>query len=373
MIFVSYSSKDLTAARKTVQYLEGRGISCWYAERDIVGGTAYPARIMQAIRECGGFVLIASDHINQSQHISSEVALAFDQKKTIYPLLIDRVRFSDEYLYFLNRIQWINAYDSLEDGLETLVRVITRREAPAFRTPVPAAEPQPGPPASLPQVRIATYQDLISLGMTPLDIARRLVENDYKLYPDLPVANEGGPEQWAGYLSSYPDTFRYLINRKNEIVGNWSFLAVSEAVHAEKLASGELTESSFRLDETEYLLFPGDYIGYLLNLSLNDGYGSPDHLNLLLESLVQQLITFADSGIYFKAWYVNVFRKDHESMYRRLGFSYLLDNVSFGKLYWMSCIPPAREPQRKTRSDNPVFLAGKKLMEMYYDHFVQES
>ena len=87
MFFISHSSADAEAAQKVVDYLEGRGITCWIAPRDIVPGSSFPSQIIHAIRDCSGFVLIASNKINQSNHINSEVARAFDQKKPIYPFL----------------------------------------------------------------------------------------------------------------------------------------------------------------------------------------------------------------------------------------------------------------------------------------------
>lgn len=394
MLFISYSSKDGEAAQKVVSFLEEKGIRCWISSRDIVSGTSYASQIVNAVRQCTGFILIASNNSNQSNHIVSEVSEAFDLKKPIYPFLIDQVTFSDVYIYYLRQFQWINAYDDFGKGLDVLYSVIRKRTEDTasaekdktregFETGLksllgkikktePAKEAK-GSREEGGEVRIVTYQELTAMGMTALDIARRLVENDYNLYPGMVVENEGEPEQWAGYLSAYPDTFRYLINDRNEIIGNWSFLAVSEELHAEKLASGQLTENMFRLDETEYLMFPGDYTGYLLDLSVNIGYNNPRNINLLIEAFVDQMIVFAEEGIFFKSWYVNVFRKDHEAMYRRMGFSYLLDNVSFGKVYHLSCIPLAREPQRKSHSTGPVYAKSKKLMELYYDHFVQDA
>ena len=211
------------------------------------------------------------------------------------------------------------------------------------------------------QLTIATYQDLVACGLDALSISRRLVENDAKLYPDIELANAGTPEQWAEYLSTYPETFRYLIDSNNTIVGNWSFLGVSEELHMEKLAKGELAEESFRVEDTSYIRFPGDYIGYLLNFSVNEGYNEDPNNNMMLfEEFIRQLLSFAEKGIYFKEWYVNVFRKDHESMYKQMGFSYYMKNKHSGKLFMLKCTPfPPRSP----------FGNNKKLMEAYDEHF----
>jgi hypothetical protein len=106
-------------------------------------------------------------------------------------------------------------------------------------------------------------------------------------------------------------------------------------------------------------------------MSINDGYNSKENLNLLLNSFAEQIYSFAETGIFFKAWYVNVFRKDHEAMYRRLGFKYLLDNKSFGKLYYLDCIPSGKKQQEGRSSTNPIISMNKRLMELYHEHFLQ--
>ena len=126
MLFISYSSKDEDYALKAVAFLEARGVPCWIAKRDIRSGTGFSGQIINGIRQCSGFVLIASERVNQSNHINSEVAQAFDLRKKIYPFLIENIVFSDDYLYYLRQFQRINAYDDLDRGLEDLYRAVTQ-------------------------------------------------------------------------------------------------------------------------------------------------------------------------------------------------------------------------------------------------------
>ena len=358
MIFISYTSMDKNDAFSLVEHLERNGETCWIAPRDVVAGMSFPAQILQAIRNSTGFVLVASHHTNQSKHVISEVGSAFDCNIKIYPFLIEPVHFNDDYLYYLRQMHWINGYDNYEAACQELLRVIystTDRTALVNKQ-----ADDKGKIITRKKTRIAHYQDLLALGMDALSIARRLVDNDKRLYPEINDLNEGSAELWAQYLSSYPDTFRYLLNEKDEIIGNWSFLAVSEELHLQKLRAGELQEATFSIDETEFLLFPGDYIGYLLNLSLNDGYMTSENLKLLIVEFIAQLKSFAHEGIFFKSWFVNVFRKDHESMYRGLGFSYFLDNKTYGKLYKIDCTPfPSKSP----------FSRNAELKELYHEHY----
>ena len=48
-------------------------------------------------------------------------------------------------------------------------------------------------------------------------------------------------------------------------------------------------------------------------------------------------------------------------MYRRIGFSYLLDNRTFGKLFLLECAPFPKKS---------MFAADPRLSELYREHFV---
>ena len=112
---------------------------------------------------------------------------------------------------------------------------------------------------------------------------------------------------------------------------------------------------------------------YLLNMSINEGYNSMANLNLLLDAFVEQMLSFAEDDIFFKAWYAIVFRKDHEAMYRKLGFRYLLNNNTFGKVYYLNCIANEKKPGQTRSSASPLMRKNKKLMEIYYDHFISSA
>lgn len=361
MVFFGHSAKDGIITKQVVDYLEMNGIQCCVAPRDIRPGTEFEEELMHAIRGCDAFVLIASENANQSKHVINEVRNAFNFNKKIYPFMIEDYMFSDKYEYYLAGIHRINAYIDLREGLKELLNALDMKKQPAneeqaTKKPIASSIAQ-----KTGEIRIATYQELVDIGMSALDIARRCVENDYKLYPEIAAENEGTPEQWAEFISAYPESTRFLVQGEKAIIGDWFMLAVSEEIHAEKLTRGELQEATFSPDEMEYFLFPGNYIGYLLNLSVNEGYNNAKNYRMLLHSFGEQLVSFAKNGIYFKEWYVNVFRKDHEAMYKSLGFHFFLNNTTCGKLYKLECNPFPK---------NTLFANSKELMELYNEHFV---
>ena len=58
--FISYSTKDKTSANAACAVLEGEGVRCWIAPRDIRPGVEWGASIVEAIDHCHVMVLIFS-------------------------------------------------------------------------------------------------------------------------------------------------------------------------------------------------------------------------------------------------------------------------------------------------------------------------
>ena len=141
-IFISYSSKEKETAKRVCSFLEKNKFTCWIAPRNINPGENYPTQIVNAIRKCEILILLASENTNVSGHVSNEVSIAFDNKKTIIPFKIQDVKFSDEYLYFLGRKHWIEAHGDIDAGLEKLLETVSHilaynRQSESTDTPSP--------------------------------------------------------------------------------------------------------------------------------------------------------------------------------------------------------------------------------------------
>ena len=108
-VFVSYSSKDVAVARDVCAFLEERGLRCWIAPRNIVPGREYGENISDAILRCKCLCLIFSSNSNESPHVASEIALAFDHRVNILPLRIESVQMNDDMGYRLNRFHQVSA------------------------------------------------------------------------------------------------------------------------------------------------------------------------------------------------------------------------------------------------------------------------
>jgi len=108
-VFISYSSQDKARAEAVCAGLEGSGLSCWMAPRDVLPGTSYEESIIRAINECQVFVLIYSAVSNQSPHVENEVRIAWTQEKPIIPFILESVPLSDIMNYYIGSKHWLDA------------------------------------------------------------------------------------------------------------------------------------------------------------------------------------------------------------------------------------------------------------------------
>src|SRR5262249_10087178 len=109
MVFISHSSKDRPTADAICAHLESAGIKSWIAPRDIDPGTSWTQGIMQGLEACRVFILVFSEHANDSDHVQREVAKAFSSGLAVIPFRIKDVFPNQSLSYFLDTVQWLDA------------------------------------------------------------------------------------------------------------------------------------------------------------------------------------------------------------------------------------------------------------------------
>lgn len=143
-VFISYSTRDREVAYAIRAWLRENGISCWMAPESIPTGSNYTKEIPAAIRGCKVFLLLLSEHSQQSPWVLRELDGAVNNSKYILPYLLDDKPMVDEFQFLLTGCQWHlswqeNALESLADRIKALL------PPPEEKKPVVAA-PEPAPP-----------------------------------------------------------------------------------------------------------------------------------------------------------------------------------------------------------------------------------
>lgn len=145
-VFISYSFKDKPTADAACAKLEGKGIRCWIAPRDITPGADWGETIVEAINGSRAFLVILSANANTSQQIKREVERAVHNALPIIPMRIEDVKPAKSLEYFLSTPHWLDAMTPpLERHLDRLAdvmrSVLDGVAAPAARTPMRPALP----------------------------------------------------------------------------------------------------------------------------------------------------------------------------------------------------------------------------------------
>ena len=143
-VFISYSDKSPKAAEAIADALDRAGISYWLARRHMKIGQNFSEVIPKEIQKCKVFLLILDKNSNQSEHVLSEINLAFNRKnnqEAIEFLIFktDNCVVSDKVRYYINHFQIMNGNPPNAQRVSALIYCIAD---------ILLMEPPPIPPPS---------------------------------------------------------------------------------------------------------------------------------------------------------------------------------------------------------------------------------
>ncbi|MBQ3285991.1 MAG: toll/interleukin-1 receptor domain-containing protein [Ruminococcus sp.] len=145
-VFISYSSKETTAAEQLRDVLIKNGFTCWMAPASIEGGSDYTKAIPAAITNCGAVVLVCSENSQNSYWVKSEVIDAISKGKPVIPFIIDRAEMNSEFNFMLSPSQRIIAYNDKAKAYQSLINALNGHfyveptDPSVPETPIPATK-----------------------------------------------------------------------------------------------------------------------------------------------------------------------------------------------------------------------------------------
>lgn len=125
-VFVSYATSDRKDALSLCDAIERRGPTCWISTRDVAPGDNYQEAIVRSLRSAQAMVLVFSEAANNSDEIKKELSLASRYHVPVMAFRIEDVEPSDAFAYELSTRQWIDAFDSWDKSIDSLVQHIER-------------------------------------------------------------------------------------------------------------------------------------------------------------------------------------------------------------------------------------------------------
>ncbi len=106
-VFISHASEDHAIAEAVCEAIEGRGVPCWIAPRDITPGKEYAEALYDAIGECTSLVLVFSQHSNRSPQVRREVERAARDGDPIIPFRIDDTVAAGSLQFNVGAMDWL--------------------------------------------------------------------------------------------------------------------------------------------------------------------------------------------------------------------------------------------------------------------------
>jgi TolB-like protein/Flp pilus assembly protein TadD len=242
-VFISYASQDTAVAHAVVGALEGDGLSCWIAPRDVTPGAFYGDAIVHAIDAAQAVVLILSGSAAASPHILREIERAGSKRHPVISLRIDRAPLPAGLEYFLNTSQWLDASEAEPAGaFPRLVEAVRGIVAVAVGGEHSAATPSPQssarPPASGSQDRRVLDRRWILLGALIVVAIAGLAGIRYWQRPPLIVAPASLPGRPATAMSG-PETPTAIPEKSVAVL---PFADMSEKKDQEYFADGTAEE-----------------------------------------------------------------------------------------------------------------------------------
>lgn len=122
--FISYSTQNMEAAQEVCRCLEQSGSACWISPRDILPGSHWAASITQAIRNARVLVLMFSASANDSAQVLREVDLAVECRIPILTVMLEQVKISDAFSYYLSVAQRFPLSGDLHSNSQRLADVV---------------------------------------------------------------------------------------------------------------------------------------------------------------------------------------------------------------------------------------------------------
>ncbi len=145
-VFISYSSRDVLTATAICKALEGAGVACWIAPRNILPGQTWSEAIIDGLNDSQVMVLLYSAASNASPQVLREVERAVSKRLGLLAFRVEDVSPSKAMEYLISVSHWHDATTGpLETHLQKMVEsvhaLLATRGEPA--TPVMPAMPPP--------------------------------------------------------------------------------------------------------------------------------------------------------------------------------------------------------------------------------------
>ena len=205
------------------------------------------------------------------------------------------------------------------------------------------------------KIRAVSFQDIQEMKIDVKDLIIEAMLLDSEIFDDIPVEHEGTLDQWFDLGNEYPDTWRYLFDENNKIIGYWSFKPLFDNDFI-KAKEGLLFDNELNLNMMP-MLVQGTYNIYFVEICLDNKHKGTATLRLLLNSIASAIEILASKEIFIDEICTQAYTADGERLCKSLGLKYHKKHVDCGDIYCGSI---------KDLLDKPFCRDFHNLKKLYY-------
>jgi len=184
------------------------------------------------------------------------------------------------------------------------------------------------------EYRVASLEELLEIGIDAQiveDVTRKLDFEDYK---NLTEEDEGTPDQWVEIWNNHPEFWRALLY-KDEIVGYFLFVFVTKE-DLEEIKKGSISDSDITNDRVINVSdfecqFGGNYL-YFMDVVIQKEHRLRG-AKMLFDAYINQLIYFAENGIYIEELCAIGYTKQGDALCRKIGMNFACSHAELNELY----------------------------------------
>lgn len=126
-VFISYASADRGIAQRVCDLLEGRGISCWIAPRNVAAGADYGQAIIEGIKNSRVLLVLLSADSGASRYVAREVERAVTHQVSLLPVRLAPMDIPAQLEFFLGSCQWFDLFPPVpSQQLDKLADAVSR-------------------------------------------------------------------------------------------------------------------------------------------------------------------------------------------------------------------------------------------------------
>lgn len=212
-IFLSYSRRDIEAARFLANELNARGASVFIDYQRLTASENFIQRLGQEINKCDFFVLLVSPRSVDSRWVQAEAAWAFTNQKPIVPVLLEAAQLTD--VFFLSNIQHIDftRFTIDRNVSQPLANLALTLNLPEQRVQDVEVSPLPGDvePDDSPETPQFTEKELSEMIFSAMEIAEEDPEQALFIYKQVHEAN---PNYMSGQITAFIEDQERILQPK---------------------------------------------------------------------------------------------------------------------------------------------------------------